>query len=198
MIIAMPDGGVTFYVNSYDEKELWEDFFIQEFIPFIDKTYHTRAEKQFRAVAGLSMGGHGALIFGLKHPELFAASAPLSAGVLTEKEFIDMAQNSWDNVWGIPYGKGLVGKKRISDHMKNNWAISLVENGNTEEQKKVKYYIDCGDDDFLVRGNLALKLAMMDKGIEHEFRMRQGGHSWSYWRTALPDVLLFVSESFRR
>src|SRR5215208_2693190 len=77
MIIVMPNGDSSFYINSYDGKEKYEDFFIKEFMPSIEKTYRIKAEKKYRGVAGLSMGGYGSLIYPLKHPDLFAASAPL-------------------------------------------------------------------------------------------------------------------------
>ena len=198
MIIVMPDAGVSWYINSRDKKVMYEDFFIQEFIPYIDKTYKTRSKKEFRAVAGLSMGGHGTLIYALKHPDLFSAAAPLSAGVLTEKELIDMNEDNWNRVWAPPFGKDLTGNKRLGEHMKQNWAISLINNTDSEALKKVKYYIDCGDDDFLIKGNTAIHEALIDKKVPHEFRVRDGGHSWEYWRTALPEVLKFVSESFHR
>src|SRR4051794_21581956 len=81
MIIVMPNGDSSFYINSYDGKEKYEDFFIKEFMPSIEKTYRIKAEKKYRGVAGLSMGGYGSLIYALKYPELFAATAPLSAAV---------------------------------------------------------------------------------------------------------------------
>ena len=74
MIIAMPDGGLHWYVNSHDGKTRYEDFFIEEFIPYIESTYKARASSEFRAVAGLSMGGHGTLLYAMKHPEMFAAA----------------------------------------------------------------------------------------------------------------------------
>ena len=198
MIIAMPDAGISWYINSHDNKVRYEDFFIQEFLPYIDKTYRTRQKREFRAVAGLSMGGHGTFIYALKHPDLFSVAAPLSAGVLTEKEFIDMSDEKWERAWAAPYGKNLKGSKRLTDHMKQNWTLSLIENMDPSTLKKVKYYIDCGDDDFLIKGNMAVHSLLIDKGVPHEFRIRNGGHGWEYWRTALPEVLLFVSKNFHR
>ena len=198
MIIVMPDAGVSWYINSSDGKVKYEDFFIKEFIPFIDKNYRTRTQKQFRAVAGLSMGGHGAFIYALKHPDLFSAAAPLSAGVHTEDEILNMADDRWDRVWAPPYGKGLTGKKRLSDHYNQNSTIPIIKNATTDDLKKVKYYIDCGDDDFLIKGNMEIHALLIDKEVPHEFRIRDGGHSWEYWRTALPEVLAFVSKAFHR
>jgi len=65
-IIVMPDGKVSWYVNSFDGKDPWEDMFVKEFIPFIEKEYRIRSQKEFRAIAGLSMGGYGALMRGLE------------------------------------------------------------------------------------------------------------------------------------
>jgi S-formylglutathione hydrolase FrmB len=86
------------------------------------------------------------------------------------------------------------------DHFRGdiNAPIKIVETANADDLKKVKFYIDCGDDDFLIKGNMALHTVMIDKKIPHEFRVRDGGHTWSYWRTALPEVLKFVGESFHR
>ena len=199
MIIVMPDAGVTWYQNSYDNKIRYEDFMVQELIPYIDATYRTRSKREFRAVAGLSMGGLGTLLMATKHPDMFVAAAPLSAAVWTDEEFTSSTdQASWDNTFGELYGKGLTGKNRLTAHYYKNAPIKIVETGNTDDLKKVKYYIDCGDDDFLIKGNMALHAMMIDKKIPHEFRVRDGGHTWSYWRTALPEVLKFVGQSFHR
>lgn len=198
MIIVMPDAGVSWYVNSYDGKERWEDFFVKEFIPAIDKGFRTRPAREFRAVAGLSMGGHGSLIMAIKHTDLFSACAPLSAGVWTEDETLKMPNENWDFVVGVPYGKGLSGNDRLSPHYRQNAVLDLVKNTPADDLKKVKFYIDCGDDDFLIKGNMALHALMIDQGIPHEFRVREGSHNWTYWRTALPEVLKFVGETFHR
>lgn len=198
MIIVMPDAGVSWYVNSADGSVKYEDFFIKELIPYVDATYRTRSAKEFRAVAGLSMGGHGSLIMAMKHPDMFAVAAPLSAGVLTESEIVDMPDENWNRVFGPPYGKDLKGKERLSAHLQQNWILKIVENATADDLKKVRYYIDCGDKDFLIKGNMALHAALIDKKVPHEFRVRDGEHDWTYWRTALPEVLKFVGESFHR
>lgn len=199
MIIVMPDAGVTWYVNSYDGKINYEDFFVKELIPHIDATYRTRTTKQYRAVAGLSMGGYGTMIMATKHPDLFSSAAPLSAGVFTDEEIMKGDDDMWNNVLGNIYGKkDLTGKNRITDHYNKNSILKIIETGNAEELKKVRYYIDCGDKDFLIKGNMALHASMIDKKIPHEFRVRDGAHNWTYWRTALPEVLKFISESFHQ
>jgi S-formylglutathione hydrolase FrmB len=77
-------------------------------------------------------------------------------------------------------------------------ALALVESMPAEEIKSVRWYIDCGDDDFLYEGNSLVHIAMRKKEIPHEFRIRDGGHTWTYWREALPTVLSFVSDAFHQ
>lgn len=198
MIIVMPDAEVTWYMNTYDNKGRYEDFFTEEFIPYIDATYRTRAKKEFRAVAGLSMGGFGTLLYATKHPDLFAAASALSAAVRTDEEMMAMPDERWESRYATIYGPNLKGKARLTDFYYKNSILKIIETANPEKLKTVRYYIDCGDDDALVKGNMVLHASLMDKGIPHEFRVRDGAHTWTYWRTALPEVLKFTGQSFRR
>jgi S-formylglutathione hydrolase FrmB len=77
-------------------------------------------------------------------------------------------------------------------------AFYLVENMSDAQKTQVRWYIDCGDDDALSEGNSLLHIAMRNKGIPHEFRIRNGAHNWTYWREALPEVLDFISQGFHR
>lgn len=198
MIIVMPDAEVTWYMNTYDNKGRYEDFFTEEFIPYIDATYRTRAKKEFRAVAGLSMGGFGTLLYATKHLDLFAAASALSAAVRTDEEMMAMPDERWESRYATIYGPNLKGKARLTDFYYKNSILKIIETANPEKLKTVRYYIDCGDDDALVKGNMVLHASLMDKGIPHEFRVRDGAHTWTYWRTALPEVLKFTGQSFRR
>jgi len=198
MIVVMPDAGLTWYVNNHDGSVRYEDFFINEFIPKIEETYRIRPQKQFRAISGLSMGGYGTMIMALKHPDLFSAAAPLSAGISTQESIVSMSMDNWNNVYGLPFGKDREGKERLTDHYLANSVLDIIKTGDTEKFKTMGYYIDCGDDDFLIRGNMALHEVMLDQQIPHEFRVRDGAHNWTYWRTALPEVFQFVSEKFHR
>ncbi len=198
MIIVMPDAGVTFYINNFDGKEKYEDYFVTELIPHIESTYRVRAKKEFRAVAGLSMGGYGTMLLATKHPDLFAAAAPLSAVFWTDDEISNMPAERWDGLLAGLFGKSAPGKSRLNDHWYKNSILKIVETTPLEKLKSVKYYIDCGDDDFLIKGNMTLHAAMIDKAVPHEFRIRDGAHTWTYWRTALPEVLKFVGKSFER
>ena len=107
MIIVMPDGGVSWYINDLAGKVRYEDMFVKELIPHIDAMYRTRASREFRGIAGLSMGGWGTLVQSFRHPELFAACAAFSAAVWPDEEILGMKQDPWDKVVGPVLGVGL-------------------------------------------------------------------------------------------
>ena len=192
MIIVMPDAktGQMGYFNSIKNDWRYEDFFFDEFIPYIEKTYRIKSEKRFRAVAGLSMGGGGSFMYALHRPEMFSSACPLSAyvGPLTIddlKNFLNRTNTKATDA-------------ELEAYFKKHNAINLVKDIKDDQKKAVRWYIDCGDDDFLYEGNSLIHIAMKKKEIPHEFRIREGAHTWTYWRTALPDVLHFVSQAFHQ
>jgi enterochelin esterase-like enzyme len=195
MVIVMPDGntGQRGYFNSIKGDWRYEDFFFDEFMPYIEKTYRIKAEKRFRAISGLSMGGGGTFMYALHHPELFSSACPLSAacGPLS---LDDMKLNG---SFGSGNTQG-VGDEQKEAYYKTHSALYMVNNMPDNLKKAVRWYIDCGDDDFLYEGNCMVHIAMRKKDIPHEFRTRDGGHTWTYWRASLPVVLSFVSDAFHQ
>jgi enterochelin esterase-like enzyme len=193
MIIVMPDAntGRKGYVNDVKGEWRYEDYFFQEFMPFIEKTYRIKPDKHYRAVAGLSMGGEGTFIYALHHPELFSSACPLSAAT-GPKDIEDMKKNKrWQGMEGVSDAD-------LEAYFKRYSVLSLIENMPEDQKKAVRWYIDCGDDDFLFEGNSLIHIAMRKKEIPHEFRIRDGVHSWVYWRASLPNVLEFVSMAFHQ
>jgi enterochelin esterase-like enzyme len=198
MIIVMPNGDSSFYINSYDGKEKYEDFFVKEFMPTIEKTYRIKAEKRYRGIAGLSMGGYGTLIYALKYPQLFAAAAPLSAAVFDDNALVTMSDTTYNLVFAALFGRNLKGQDRLSKAYYDNSILKIVETKPAEDLRKVRYWIDCGDDDFLTKGNSLLHIALIDKKVPHEYRVRDGAHNWTYWRTGIVDALQFIGQSFHQ
>jgi enterochelin esterase-like enzyme len=193
MIIVMPDAntGQKGYFNNIKGDWRYEDFFFQELIPFIEKNYRAKTEKRYRAISGLSMGGGGTFVYALHHPELFSSACPLSASVgainLTEaKEYYEKR------------GISNASDTEIEAYFKKYSVLQLLENTPIDQVKSVRWYIDCGDDDFLYEGNSLVHIALRKKEIPHEFRIRDGGHTWTYWRSSLPSVLKFVSDAFHQ
>ncbi len=197
-ILVIPDGKVTWYCNSYDGKITWEDVFIQEFIPYVEKEYRIRAKKEFRAIAGLSMGGYGALKLSMKHSDLFGSCVALSSGTFTDEEIVKMGDDGYHQYFSGLFGKELKGESRLSESWKSNNPLDLLHSVPLEKLKSVRFWIDCGDDDFLCNGNSALHVEMRKIGLPHEYRVRDGGHTWSYWRSGLATGLEFIGEKFHR
>ena len=192
MIIVMPDAntGRRGYFNDIKGDWNYENFFFKELIPYVEKKYRTKTDKRGRAISGLSMGGGGTLMYAMHHPELFSSACPLSASVgpLT---FEDAKRSLTKANQSLP-------DTAITTYFNRHSAITLVNNMPEEQKKAVRWYIDCGDDDFLYEGNSMLHIAMRKKEVPHEFRVRDGGHTWTYWRASLPKVLEFVSDAFHQ
>jgi enterochelin esterase-like enzyme len=192
MIIVMPDANTTRrgYSNNATGTWLYEDFFFKELMPFVEKKYRIKTEKRFRAIAGLSMGGDGSFTYALHHPELFSSACPLSAG--TGPLTIEMAKTN------VKRADSTATDAQIEAFYNRQSVLQLINNMPEDQKKAVRWYIDCGDDDFLYEGNSLVHIAMRKKEIPHEFRARDGGHTWTYWRQALPEVLAFVSQAFHQ
>lgn len=193
MVIVMPDAntGQRGYTNDVSGNWRYEDFFFEEFIPFIEGKYRIRAEKRYRAVAGLSMGGGGTFYYALHRPDLFSAACPLSAstGPLNREEVKNYMQRR--EMPEAPQEK--------MDAWYEKYSVTEMVNKLPEENlKAVRWYIDCGDDDFLFEGNALVHIALKKRNIPHEYRVRDGAHNWTYWRESLPEVLRFVSDGFHQ
>lgn len=67
-----------------------------------------------------------------------------------------------------------------------------------DELKKVRYWIDCGDDDFLTKGNCLLHIMLTDKKVPHKYCVRDSAHNWTYWRTGIVDALQFIGAGFHQ
>jgi enterochelin esterase-like enzyme len=193
MIIVMPDAnqGQRGYFNDPKNEWRYEDFFFEEFMPFVESTYRIKADKRYRAVSGLSMGGGGTFMYALHHPELFSSACPLSASC-GPLNFEEMER------YKSRYGAENVSDEKLMKWYKQHSALELVNEMPDSLKKEVRWFIDCGDDDFLYEGNSLVHIAMRKKEISHEFRIRDGGHSWTYWRESLPVVLSFVSDAFHQ
>lgn len=196
MIIVMPDAdtGRMGYFNYIDDAWDYENFFFEEFMPHVEEKFRIRGEKRYRAIAGLSMGGGGTFMYALHRPDLFSSAAPLSAYVgPLSLEALKESLTNWRNV-----DISGISDEKLQTYYERHNAVHLIETLPVDDIKSVRWFIDCGDDDFLFEGNSLIHIAMRKREIPHEFRIRDGGHTWTYWRDSLPVVLDFVSQAFHQ
>ncbi|MEZ4703259.1 MAG: alpha/beta hydrolase-fold protein [Rhodothermales bacterium] len=195
MVIVMPDAntGTRGYFNDLRNEWRYEDFFFEELMPHVEKQFRIKSEKRYRAISGLSMGGGGTFMYAMHRPELFSSAAPLSAyvGAIDFASFKERMQRMQADMNGAS-------EADLEAYHRRHSALALIEDMKADDLKAVRWYIDCGDDDFLYEGNALAHIALRKKEIPHEYRVRQGGHTWTYWREALPEVLGFVSQAFHQ
>ncbi len=193
MIIVMPDAntGQRGYTNNATSDWRYEDFFFDEFMPYVEKTYRIKREKRYRAIAGLSMGGGGTFYYALHHPELFSSACPLSAatGPLSKDDMQKYRKRG---------NMEEASENQIDEWFQKYSVLELIKNMPDEQKNDVHWYIDCGDDDFLYEGNSLVHIEMRKKEIPHEYRVRNGAHNWTYWRESLSEVLSFISDTFHQ
>jgi S-formylglutathione hydrolase FrmB len=195
-LIVAPEGRRSFYINSADSSVRYSDFFLQEFIPLIEKKYRIAKGRSNRAISGISMGGYGALRFAFSHPEMFSAASAQSAALITESpQDLDTAARS-----GAPLGKMLAdvfGNPIDSSHWKNNDPFVLAQK-NAAALKRLAIYFNCGQDDNygFEKGAAALHEELQKEGVKHEYHLYPGDHSLTYFLVHFSEVMEFHSRAF--
>lgn len=196
LIIVTPGvGPASYYYDSpLMDSVNYETYITAELIPHIDKTYRTLAKKESRAISGLSMGGHGAIILSAKHPELFVTAGSMS-GVM----------NIDTRMWKVPADfrntrlegqKAMLGAINYDAPTFNPYtAVGLVDK---IKENKLALIIDCGVDDFLIETNRQMHQLLVANGVAHEYIERPGAHTWQYWTEALPVHLFFMNKYLQR
>lgn len=184
IIFVCPDGRDSWYWDSPEDPNMqMESLITQVLVPMIDTSYPTIADPAHRAITGLSMGGHGALWLGMRHPDLFGSMGSMSGGVN-----ITPFPKKWKmEKWLGPYDKNA---ERWEAHTVVNLVPKLTPGQNIT--------IDCGVDDFFAGVNDELHAALLAKGIPHDYTTRPGKHSWDYWRNSILYHIEFFSEAFRK
>jgi S-formylglutathione hydrolase FrmB len=195
-LIAAPEGGRTFYINSADGSARYSDFFLEEFIPLIESKYRIARGRNNRAISGISMGGYGALRFAFSHPEMFSAVSAQSAALITETpQELDTAART-----GAPLGKLLAnvfGSPIDAPHWKENDPFVLAMK-NRAALRRMAIYFNCGQDDNygFEKGAAALHHQLENEGVKHEYHLYAGDHSLSYFLAHFVEVMEFHSQAF--
>lgn len=195
-LIVAPEGGRTFYINSADGKVRYSDFFLQEFMPLIERKYRIAKGRNNRAISGISMGGYGALRFAFAYPELFSAVSAQSAALMTENPSeLDAALQSGSSL-GRLLGPVFGDPIDVRQWKENNPLVLVRKNAGG--LRTMAIYFNCGqDDDYgFETGAAALHKELQEEGIKHEYHAYPGDHSFAYFLSHFGEVMEFHSRTF--
>jgi S-formylglutathione hydrolase FrmB len=193
-LIVTPGADRSFYINSRDGKVRYEDFFIREFLPFIEGHYRIQSESRFRGITGISMGGYGALRFAFRYPQLFGSVSAHSAALVAKLppvQAADAREETLGRVMGTAFGTPF-----DRTFWNRNNPFTLVEEG--AHPAGMGIYFDCGTEDQFGfdAGARAFHDLLIEKKIPHEFHLYPGGHDWTYFAEHFPASLAFHSRAF--
>jgi putative tributyrin esterase len=187
-IIVMPEGNDGWYTDSATvPTDKYESYIIEELIPDVEKRFRASSEREGRAIAGLSMGGYGAIKFGLKHPEMFALAASLSGA---------FSAATWDAKEPGAISDSLkqaFGPANSATHAAND-VPRLAREAKAKGITLPFLYVDCGTEDHLFVDNREFISLLVELKIPHEYRQLPGGHSWAYWDSQVQEVLRIASK----
>lgn len=192
VIIVTPEGENGWYTDSVGKaNDKYESYIVKELMPEIDRKFRTLPVREKRAIAGLSMGGYGALKFGVKYPENFVLagsfSGALRAASLTEKQVPGAIGKTIDEIFGAA----------DSDARRSNDLFGLIRNMTPERANTLPFlYIDCGTEDFLFQNNRLFIDLLIEKKIRHEYRQLPGAHDWKYWGNQVQEFLEVADSAF--
>ena len=195
MIVVTPEGNDGWYTDSVSSATgKYESYILRELMPDVHKRFRTIESRYGRGIAGLSMGGYGAIKFGLKSPGTFAfagsLSGALSATNWTEEDLKNL-QSIRDSVFGVFGPSG-------SETRKANDLFEITRGLSAGRVAALPYiYLDCGTEDFLISNSTQFAALLREKKIPHEFRELPGDHNWAYWDQQVQEVLRIAAEKLR-
>lgn len=188
MIIVTPEGHDSWYIDSATvEADKYESYFIRELIPAVDLRYRTIKDRRGRGVAGLSMGGYGALKYGLKYRGNFVFAGSLSGA-------LDPANRSEEHpgfLWDILRPSLTTAFGPVNSHARQvNDLHQIARNLTAADNSSLPYlYFDCGLEDGFLATNRELAEILLSKKITHQYRQLPGGHNWEYWDQQVREIL---------
>jgi S-formylglutathione hydrolase FrmB len=188
LIVVMPDGGRGFYTDAFAGDQ-YLTAIATELVNRIDRTFPTQATRAGRCIAGLSMGGYGALKAALSFPDRFAAAVSMSGaanwGHRTENRDGTPLSAEWQRLLGPePVG----GPNDL-------WALADGVAAAPEIPPALR--IDCGVDDFLIEDNREFHAHLDAIGLTHTYDEYPGAHNWDYWDLHVQDAIAFCGQTIR-
>ncbi|MFN2529841.1 MAG: alpha/beta hydrolase [Pyrinomonadaceae bacterium] len=193
IIVVTPEGNNSWYTDALNAPEKYESYILQELIPDVQRRYRTIEAVYGRSIAGLSMGGYGAIKLGLKSPSTFVFAGSMSGAFSVTRRTQERAGTDWNNELKI---FGPIG----SETRTANDLFEIIRPLSPERLSALPFfYLDVGTEDasWITNGNRELASLMFEKKIPHEFRELPGNHSWKYWDRQVIEVLKLAAERMR-
>lgn len=195
MIVVTPEGNDGWYTDSATVvSDKYESYILQELISDVQRRYRTIESRYGRGIAGLSMGGYGALKFGLKSPGTFVFAGSLS-GALAAPTWTEADLKSFK---GINDSLIAAFGPRDSSQRKANDIFEIARGMSASRAAALPYfYFDCGTEDFFLGVNERFAALLTEKKIPHEFRELPGAHSWQYWDQQVKELLKIAAQQLK-
>jgi putative tributyrin esterase len=185
-ITVMPDVGDSWYVDSSTvPQDRYETFIIQDLIPEVERSWRVLRAPHRRAIAGLSMGGYGALKFALRYPGMFAFAGSISGALDAPGDLATLRPDFAKNLTDV-FGPADSETRKMND-------VYLLARG-AKPSSNLYLYIDCGNADWTLPSNREFVSILSEKKIPYEYHEMPGMHSWEYWDRRLPDLLEAVAK----
>ncbi|MEE2640017.1 MAG: alpha/beta hydrolase-fold protein [Planctomycetota bacterium] len=195
MVVAVPSGRRSFYMDFKDGKEKWETFLVQELLPALRDRYKVSDQHSDTYVGGYSMGGMGSLRLAFKYPGTFSLVAAVAPAIEPSYRFEDIeprdrvyrSDATYERIFGRPVDRGYWARNHPPT-LARDQAARLVES-------QLDIYFEVGDQDELGldRGAEFLHNTLLKKGVPHEYRLIQGvGHGGNSMPNRLSDALRYV------
>jgi S-formylglutathione hydrolase FrmB len=187
LILVMPEGNSSYYMNAREPRtDRYEDYIIEDLIADVETRFPATSGRENRAIVGLSMGGFGAVVLALKHPDLFAFAGGLSSAL-----DVPTRKLSWRRM----------GQYRAHAKIFGNWGSVTRRVNNpyflaesVEPIKTTYFYLTCGDQEGLLSANQRFAALLQKRGFKYEFHTGPGGHDWNQWNRRLPELFNRLQE----
>lgn len=185
-ILVLPDGGYnSWYFDSPINPTIrYESFIVKDLVPYIDSAYPTNADRNYRAITGLSMGGHGAFYIAMRNQSLFGSAGSVCGG-------LDI--RPFPNNWQIDQ---LIGT--IQEYPQNWEKYTVINIIDSIDVANLNLIFDCGLADFFLNVNRALHQKLLAKKIPHDYTERPGSHNTAYWSNSINYQLLYFQHQFAK
>jgi putative tributyrin esterase len=182
LILVMPEGNSSYYVNSADHsQDRYEDYITHDLITDVEGRFPVVAGRSNRAIAGVSMGGFGAVTLALKHPDLFVFAGGLSSALdVPSRPFSIKRVGQWRQHRSIFGSSG-------GQHQRENDPLVFVRS--SDPQQAPYFFLTCGDQEGLLAVNRKFAALLQQRHFSYEFHAVPGGHDWNQWNSRVPDLI---------